>query len=284
MDTIRLSSLVGASLAILSACGDSATASDAAASGSSGSGGQAGGGGAGGEVSSFACSQGEVPLTQTIGEGTTSFDGFLSPLEGVRACVVSHPSIPCTETEPDGLWEVCLPPSSEVVITYEKEGFMPTLVGIVTGNEPSAVPRARVQPLRPTTAVCDSPWTKFGIACPPTDESLVFVKAVRAEQDSDALPQGLAEVSVEFEPAAGLGPLYEGALGEIDETATATMAPSGNAFAAGLVTPEQIVTLSHPTLATCRGFSFDSWPGPTAGTVRIPTRAGFRTLVPVTCE
>lgn len=86
-------------------------------------------------------------------------------------------------------------------------------------------------------------------------------------------------------PAAEVGPFYEKEFGLADLAATATSPNNGNMFAAGLVPgDEQIVTLSHSTLATCTGHLAMSWPGPTPGTIRVPMRAGFRTFATVTCK
>lgn len=234
----------------------------------------------GGEDAGFSCAAGEVALSLVF----RAMDYQGAPLEGVHACVVTHPEIPCVDTGADGRWNLCAPASAELAITYEKPGFMPTLTALTTGTDPSAY--YRDNNLRMSAeSICAHPWDEIGEQCPPTTKALLFVKAVVDEPESENLPAPLGGVTMTLSPAAEIGPFYEKEFGLADFDATATHAGNGNMFAAG-VTPgdDQVVGLSHATLSSCKGHLAMSWPGSTPGTIRVPIRAGFRTFATVTCN
>jgi hypothetical protein len=255
---------------LLGGCADD---DSAAADGGAGAGGDAGAGGMG-----FSCPAAEVPVPLTF--HSSDYDG--PALEGVHACIANHPAIPCVDTGSDGAWNLCAPAGAELAITYEKPEFMPTLVALTVGTASPTHYRALHLRMSPES-FCSDPWDEVGVTCPPVD-SLLFVKAVEDDVESEHLPGPLGDVTVTLEPPAELGPFYANAAGKSDLDATATHALNGNAFAAGLVPgDDQLVTLTHPT-QSCRGHLAGSFIGSSPNTLRIPTRAGFRTFVVVTCE
>jgi hypothetical protein len=216
---------------------------------------------------------------------TTKFrDGSITgpAVAGVHACVITHPSIPCTDTAIDGTWTFCAPAVSEIAIAYEKSGYMPAIRPFVTGT--AQPPHARARNLVLRVPDCEM-WSSGGAACPPSTSDaggLLWVGARENDFDADEFPGPLGDVSIALDPVAMIGPFY--GVTTADPTLVATDPANGNALAADVTEgDQQLVTITRPD-QVCHAYAYHAWSGTAAGTIRVPIRRGYRTFAAVTCE
>lgn len=57
------------------------------------------------------------------------------PVDGMKVCVFDDDSNPCAMTDADGRFTIAgLPVASDVTVSFEKQGYLPTLLPVETGN------------------------------------------------------------------------------------------------------------------------------------------------------
>jgi hypothetical protein len=218
-------------------------------------------------------------------------DSPLGPgLANVHTCVLTHPQIPCTDTGVDGNASICVPDNSEIAISAEKADHMPIIHSFVTSISQPMDLRARFISLNvPSCAV----WSSGGVSCPPsaTDAGGMLWIGARVNdatnQNGPTTPYGypdpLGDVVVELMPAAQIEPFYL-VNGLKDPNLTATHPSAGNALAGDVTEGDQQIVKLTRAGSTCHAFSYNAWPGPTAETIRVPIRRGFRSFAAVTCD
>jgi len=220
-------------------------------------------------------------------------DGFLAParaVEGARVCVDGHPEVACATTDAGGSFKLQgVPAREDLIVTVDKEGFLPTLEMLQTNAEfyvpmrvPIAVHRASDLPQYLDVAV---DTTGTGVLT-------FFAFAFNGKTTPDALPG----VQVALSPATGGGPFYFNKNRKFDGTLKATDNFKGpfadDNVSSGLflnVAPgDYKVTFTPPAGYTCSplGAPF-AWGLPIDGesAVRATVRAGhLTTSIGMHCE
>jgi hypothetical protein len=56
-------------------------------------------------------------------------------VEGVKVCVDGRPEIPCATTDASGIADLAIPKNAELVISYQKDGFVPKLREYVSDQD-----------------------------------------------------------------------------------------------------------------------------------------------------
>ncbi len=205
-------------------------------------------------------------------------------VEGVHGSVVDWPEI-AGDTDADGVWAPCLPKSEDLALSFEKDDFLPTLFAIRTGNTPPDKARHSTVVIHDNESASGI-WSQLGVELPPADLALALVPFLEHKPDYNWFPGCLAGGSATPDPAPEVGPGYFDNYGNYDPDQTRTA--SGFCYPCLGFRPdsdqvqEVLVTLSHDTLTTCEHLD-GGWQGPTANTVRLPVKRGFRTWFHVTC-
>jgi hypothetical protein len=94
-----------------------------------------GGGGAAGDGAS--CGEEGITLTGVVNEFTLGKERQqFPPLERVKVCVHDDPSVPCVRTDDSGIFVLCnVPTNEDLILSFEKDGYVPSLRMIVTRTE-----------------------------------------------------------------------------------------------------------------------------------------------------
>jgi hypothetical protein len=260
-------------MAVLFAIVAVACGSDEAANGADGSAPDAA------SADAAACASNELRFEMTLHAGYSTSDPVLPD---VHTCVLDRPELGCADSDGAGTWALCLPASTDLALTLEHPGYLATIFPITT--PPSLpLPPHHAEGVMIDDANAGPPWVSMGVAYPPTDQALVWVRT-HGEGAGGFLPPNLGNVSGTFSPTAAQGPFYQGTDGSYDPNATATNDDQPDLFAAGLVEDgSQEVVLDHPTLSSCAHLD-GGWAGTQPSSVRIPARAGFRTTALVVCR
>jgi len=220
-----------------------------------------------------ACSATEFPWTTIVHDGTANGPA----LSGVHVCMINGATSTCTDTAIDGKWEFCAPNNSEIIVTLEKDGYMPGLSPITTGTSQPAA--GRDFSALPLTTACPNTWAKMGLECPPTTSGLLFLAA------RDNVEMGISGIVIDAATPQPAQTAYGSTTGDVDTSLTASTT-NGNIYMGTFPSADVVVSLHKDTTTSCHGRSLFAWtltaPGPNM--VRVPVRPGFRTYALVTCE
>jgi hypothetical protein len=245
----------------------------AAGSGGAGTGGSSGagtggagqGGAAGGDAGNVDAGP-PVTVTGTCLEFTLSDGGSVPAISGMEVCVHEHSEIPCALTDSSGLFVLAgVPASSELLLSFEKAGYLPVLRTITSGTAPMDIGAIQY----PTTVIADLFAQVVGITIEPEKGHVLSL----AFQGAPTTFVGQDGVSSAMTPASGSGPFYADETGFPDQTLTAT---SSRGFALfGNVDPGEVeIEMTHPTRA-CTRYVQATWAGSTPTASRVPVVAGY---------
>lgn len=268
-------SLLALAALLFAACGDD---DDDGSAGSGGSGGSAGSeqdggdgagsggdGGSGGEGMDAGEDAGEAdagfPTESNItglvvdAETSTGFDhSAYDPLEGVKVCVLEHDEVACDTTGADGAYELTGIPRTQGEVfhlTYEKEGYSPTLyappIGALEDFEATAI-------IMGSDSYGDQLLSDAGMTREEGNGLILFgaITAGGPEDSEFYMVFGGADFiyvegyTVSIEPAAVAGPVYTGTDWKPDPDLTESSAAGWGMIAAEAGDYE--LTFTHPEL------------------------------------
>jgi hypothetical protein len=133
-------------------------------------------------------------------DGTPALDAELSGIlldesyeliADMEICVHGRPDIPCVVSDADGAYAIALPEGEELIVTYERDGFVPTLRPVLIEGEQFSY-----------WLMQSRPW--FEQLAAATGTSLDPEKGMIGVQIFNTR----AGARVALSPDAGLGPLY----------------------------------------------------------------------------
>jgi len=205
-------------------------------------------------------------------------------IEGAKVCVDAQPEIGCATTDAHGNFTLKdLPKSTELVLTVEKDGYIPSLKPIETADRFTLVPQPVVM-----FKAADLP-TDLGFAIDTQGSGIVDFFVLVFQGDNQTNPNPLAGVHVALSPTTGKDPVYFREPGVFDPALKATDSFGGTAGLGNLtsghffnVPPgEYTVTFTAPAGYTCASLTspVPAWgfPVPGQSAVRVPVRAGYNT-------
>jgi hypothetical protein len=232
-----------------------------------------------------------VPLSWRVvqqGKANVVYPG----IEGAKVCVEAQPAISCAMTDAQGNFTLNdLPASAEIVLTIEKDGFIPSLKPIETAGPPNLATQdiATVVP-QPIVMfqAADLP-TNLGFDIDTKDSGIIdfFVLVFQGANQSN--PSPLAGVKVALSPTTQTGAVYFSEPGVFDPALQATASFGGTVGLGNLtsghffnVPPgDYKVTFTGPAGYTCATLTspVPAWgfPVPGQSAVRVPVRAGHNT-------
>jgi hypothetical protein len=207
------------------------------------------------------------------------------PVPGVKVCVYQQPSIPCVMSDADGVYTLeGLPPLQDIAITYEKDGFRPTLKAIetastdtdATGNPTYFEPATDADPpIGSAVDWTDKGWVSFFALGP---------GALNGDAGSTVKIVGDPGATVTISPQSGVGPLFVTDDNQFDTSATKLIDLSGYVFNVDPGT--YTMTFTDPN-NDCEpiSFPFGGWGYPgDSHNLSFPVVKGFGTeLVGVIC-
>jgi hypothetical protein len=203
-------------------------------------------------------------------------------VEGVKVCVDAHPAIACVMTDAGGNFTLPgLPGDTELVLLFEKDGYLPVLKPIETSNI-DMEGRGSIAMLK----VMDSPRSMFQFQTDPgfdidtKSKGSISFFVVGPEADSAIGVGPLLGGRAALSPAAGDGPIYRRADGALDLGLEATDQNGGNFFF-NVPPGDYEVRFTAPPGFDCASISFPfaGWGYPIAGepAVHVPVRQGHIT-------
>jgi hypothetical protein len=205
-------------------------------------------------------------------------------IEGAKICLAAQPDMGCATTDPRGHFTLKdVLPNAEVVLTIEKDGYIPSLKPIRTTDQDNVVSQPIVM-LKST----DLP-NGLGFDVDTKDSGIIDFFAMVFPQDDPFNPGPLWGVKVELSPKPEIHPVYFGERGVLDPALTATASYDGT-FGLGNLSsgrffnvPPGDYTLSFtpPPGYACYSLTdpLAAWgfPLPMRSAVRVPVRAGYDT-------
>lgn len=292
------SGLVVIALAATAACGsdDSSggsggggaggTAASGGAGGSTGGTGAAGSGGStGGAAGAGGSTGGAAGTGGADGGATVTFSGTVTefqaaggkgkPIAGVQLCLKDATTPPCATTDADGKFTMPgMPANTEGVLLLTKTGYVN--VAIVGTTDTTDVV---ITPVMPTEAVGQVFATAAGFTWPLAGKSIIGFSALEqvssdAGADAGMVSAGVSGASMSITPTAGKGPVYLGASGLPDKTATATSS-AGAGFFGDLPPGEYTMKITPPSGKTCARGKHQGWAASSTDSVKVPAIADF---------
>jgi hypothetical protein len=198
--------------------------------------------------------------------------GDFTNLKGATVCVDDHPEVECQLTDADGLFTLTgLPSDSDIVLTVEKNGYLPSvkLMHMPTTNAfvPLGIGLVREADLPTTDGELD--LKSNGVL-----DFFVFDSSTGA-----SVPAALPGVKVTLSPETEARPLYQASDGTYDASLRAT--PQADGFTGGLflnVPPgDYKLSFTPPGGYTCHVIGYGTWGVAVEGeqAIRLTVRAGY---------
>ena len=216
------------------------------------------------------------------GDAGTSTDAAVpanssaSPLSGVKVCLFEDESSPCATTDAAGRFSVSgLPAKSQVMISFEKAGYVPMVLPIETGS--TDMDGAVAGPL-PMPSAEISPWS-MPVAIDSVDKGMIVTFAVTLNGGNVG---GAVGTNLTLTPKRGDGPYFITDRNLLDVSATSIVNQAAlyvnldpGTYELGFEKPgHDCASLTIPF-----GFGFTSGPG----SVKCPVVAGFQSMCGVLC-
>jgi hypothetical protein len=163
----------------------------------------------------------KLEWTVTNGAGVGGVDGGAAPalggLPGVKVCVHDMPDIACATTDAMGQFQLIgLPALTNVVLTLDKEGYVPASKSIQTASTDMNVNGSSILMFGATTLKAPDGFVQV-----PNTGSVDFFAIGPTDDDPNALTI-LSDVGIALSPSVGDGPYFADAKGAYDPTATST--------------------------------------------------------------
>lgn len=228
-----------------------------------------GGGGAGAGGSGGAGGQGPtITISLTVEDVVTD-----ALLEDVQICVLDI-GLECVTTDASGEATLVVPASTPLWTTFEKEGYVSTLLGAVTGTEDleQTAPMINVTLVGLVASGVDSNFD-------PDKGHLAMIALGHPVGDDTSFAQ-MPGVSFDLAPKSGTGPHYINELNVIDTDLTETGEAGGALWFDVEPGDDYILTAVHDTLP-CKDFLAHPADEPNTYSVRV--LAGFLTYTTVIC-
>lgn len=221
-----------------------------------------------------------VAMSGTIGDFAPA--AGLKPLEGVEVCTVEQPEVACATTDAAGHYAlVGLPAGEDLLITYEKEGYLPQLGMLSTGSSDVGPVEIRLAP----TGAAEPLFTIIGATYPLGDTGGITFGAYPSTTGGGIGPEdGLAGYSVALAPSSGVGPVYVNEQEFPDTAQTDTAAPGWGLYAN--IAPGTVALTFTKDGKPCDrvrpGYGWES--SLSGGTLQMPIVAGYLTAGAVLCD
>ena len=168
-------------------------------------------------------------LDWALADGTSALDpdaggAMLPGLEGAKVCVSRHPEITCATTAADGSFELRhLPPRADLVLTFDKEGFIKESKTIQTSSTDMNVPGNKI-----VMFPRDGAPTPDGVTLDESKGSVDFF-AIGPSPSDPSVPTIISGVTVSIGPG-NARPYYYDTKGKPVADATTTLGGFGFFF------------------------------------------------------
>lgn len=194
------------------------------------------------------------------------------PVEGMKVCVLEDESNPCAMTDADGRFTIAgLPAMSDVTLSFEKQGYLPTLLPVETGSTDMdgsvagslTIPGATLDPSSVPVAVDSS-------------KGIVATFAVTTSGT------GAIGARPTLTPESGNGPYFVTAQNVLDVSADSFVDKTAIYFNVAPGTYEVAFDEpQHDCAPATIPFGFGFAAGPSS--VKVPVIAGYETICGVLC-
>ena len=263
--------------------GGGSAGADANVAGASGAGGSspADGGGTGGNAGSAAGDASGVSITGRANEFDDSngnLDLPMAPVSGVEVCVREHAEIACATSDAEGAWSLSgAPPSSELALTFQKDGYISVLRPVLTGLSDVVLQDDENHLL--TVQQLEALWA--GVSIDPAKGAIAFFATALGTRLRSGSLDWARDVTLSVSPDVGDGPLF------LDETGTyvpgATATTGGYGGLLNLDPGDYTLTFTHASSCASIGdttggavYGFPAGVG-TEPILRVPVLAGYVT-------